>query len=87
MTDGEDTDEDEADPVELPRLKSLSEALTCVGDICDFLESRTYAKVANNSNALRDKLVKLYCTSQTKQTANTDYSFPNYCIDCDSLAS
>ena len=66
-------EEDEVDPVELPHLKSLSEAITCLGDICEFLESSGYTKEANSSNSLLDSLAKLFCTSETKQTSITDY--------------
>ena len=60
-------------PEQLPRLKSLSEAVTCLGGICDFLASRGYASEARSSNGVLDSLAKLHCVSQTKQTSITHY--------------
>ena len=44
-TNDEDEDEDATAMEESPpRLKCLDEAISCLGDICDFLENRGYTK-------------------------------------------
>ena len=70
----------EDDPVELPFLNSLSEAITCLGGICNFLKNRgyIYTTKANNLNALLDCLAKPYCTPQTMQTCNSEYSYSSW---------
>ena len=78
MSQDDDSDEitdyeHEDDLEQLPGLKSLCEAITCLGDICDFLKTRGYTSEANNSSGLLDNLAKLHCTSQTKQTPITHY--------------
>lgn len=56
-----------------PHLKSLGEAISCLEDVCNFLEKRGYTKEANSSNSLLDDLSRLHCASLTKQTSITDY--------------
>ena len=75
MCPDEDSDDEDSDPMEVPppRLKSSDEAISCLGDICDFLEYRGYTKEANNSNALLNDLARLHCVSLTKQTSIIDY--------------
>ena len=53
--------------------KSLSEAIACLGDVCDFLESKGYTREASSSHALLDSLASLHCSSQTRQTSITEY--------------
>ena len=56
-----------------PRLKSFDEAISCLGDICNFLENKGYTKEANSSHSLMDDLAKLHCASLTKQTSISNY--------------
>ena len=74
--DDNDVDSDGGDANTLeepqPRIKSLDEAISCLGDILDFLENRGYTK---HSHSLLDDLARLHCASLTKQTlitANND---------------
>ena len=53
--------------------KSLSEAIACLRDVCDFLESKGYTREASSSHALLDSLASLHCSSQTRQTSITEY--------------
>ena len=72
----EDSNDEFPDPMEeVPpsHLKSVDEGISCLGDICDFLEHRGYTKEANSSNALLDSLARLHCASLTKQTWITGY--------------
>ena len=57
-------DEDQDDPVTLPHHNSLSEAVTCLGDICDFLKSRGYTKDENDFNALLNCLAKNHISNK-----------------------
>ena len=56
-----------------PRIKSIDEAISCLGDILDFLENRGYTKEANHSHSLLDDLVRIHYASLTKQASITDY--------------
>lgn len=71
----EDSDSEDSNTMEVPppRLKSLSDAISCLGDISDFLENKGYTKEASSSHSLLDDPVRLYCASLTKQTSVTDY--------------
>ena len=79
MCPDDDSDEDSdgegpnAMEVPPPCLKSLNEAISCLGDISDFLENRGYTNEANSSHSLLDDLARLHCASLTKQTSVTDY--------------
>ena len=59
----EDSDCDDANTLEdaSPHLKSLDEAISCLGDICNFLEDKGYTREANSSHALMDDLARLHC--------------------------
>lgn len=50
----EDSDCDDANTLEdaSPHLKSLDEAISYLGDICNFLEDKGYTREANSSHAL-----------------------------------
>ena len=39
-SDEEPEDEDQDEPAHLPRFRRFSETITCLKDICDFLEDR-----------------------------------------------
>ena len=71
----EDSDDEDSEPIEVPppRLNSVPEAMSCLGEICEFLEYRGYTKEVNSSNTLLDDLARLHCASLTKQTSITDY--------------
>ena len=69
-SDGEGPNAMEVPP---PHLKSLNEAISCLGDISDVLENGGYTKEANSSHSLLGDLARLHCASLTKQTSFTDY--------------
>ena len=56
------------------RLKNLDEVISCLGDVCDFLETRGFSKEANSSNSLLDDLARLcYSPLIMKQTSVTGF--------------
>ena len=69
------SDEDDTIMEEPPLcLKNLDEVISCLGDVCYFLETRGFTKEANSSNSLLDDLARLRCSPLImKQTSITDY--------------
>ena len=68
-----------------PRLEGLSEAISWLGDISDFLENRGYTKETNSSHSLLDDLARLHCASLTNRPQLLIISNDSTCSDSTTL--
>ena len=76
--DRDDNDDDElyAEDIEPPppRLKHLTEVISCLEDVCSYLEQNSHTTEATKSDELLNAVAKLQCSAgKTVQSSITDF--------------